>query len=210
MLTPKLIAEILSIPVSLAARQTTGMDEAMALAEINTPMRAAHWVAQIGHETMRLRFLRELWGPTAAQALYERDFAAPWPRNSADVKRCRRNRIAYRLGNVRVGDGKRYMGRGHLQTTGLGNYILLTAFLRERLGGSAPDLVTAPALLEKPQIGLMGAAYYWHSRDLNRFADVNNGEELRRRVNGGANGLGETLSLTTRGYYILTGASDDH
>ena len=41
-------------------------------AEINTEQRQACFLAQIGHETGELRFVRELWGPTAQQLRYDR------------------------------------------------------------------------------------------------------------------------------------------
>jgi predicted chitinase len=34
--------------------------------EINTPLRAAAFMAQIAHESAELRFMQELWGPTCA------------------------------------------------------------------------------------------------------------------------------------------------
>ena len=68
---------------------------------IDTPLRQAHFLAQIGHESGQLRFQQEIWGPTAAQKRYE-------------------GRV--KLGNLQAGDGKRFMGRGLIQLTGRANY----------------------------------------------------------------------------------------
>ena len=64
--------------------------ETMNRYEINTPLRQAHFIAQIGHESGELRFRKELADGTA----YE---------NRAD------------LGNTQPGDGPRYKGRGLIQ-----------------------------------------------------------------------------------------------
>ncbi len=73
----------------------------MLFRQINTPARAAAFLAQVGHESGQLRYLREIWGPTPAQVRYE---------GRAD------------LGNAQPGDGKRFMGRGLIQITGRKNY----------------------------------------------------------------------------------------
>jgi putative chitinase len=73
------------------------INDAMAEFGINTPARQAAFVAQIGHESGQLRYVREL----ASGAAYE---------GRAD------------LGNVVTGDGVRYKGRGLIQITGRSNY----------------------------------------------------------------------------------------
>ena len=45
--------------------------QAMINCEISTPLRAAAFLAQIAHESAELRFMQELWGPTAQQKKYE-------------------------------------------------------------------------------------------------------------------------------------------
>ena len=62
----------------------------MALYAIDSPKRQAAFIAQIGHESGRLIYVRELWGPTPAQERYE---------GRAD------------LGNTEKGDGFKFRGR---------------------------------------------------------------------------------------------------
>jgi len=140
---------------------------------INTPARLAAFLAQIGHESGRLAYVREIWGPTPAQARYE---------GRKD------------LGNSQPGDGKRYMGRGLIQTTGRANYRAtrdgLAAFVP-----NVPDFEAVPALLERPDLAALSAAWYWHSRGLNALADAGDFVAITRRINGGTNGLADRQAL---------------
>jgi putative chitinase len=85
----------------LAGRRATlflaPLNAAMAEFDIDTPLRQASFLAQVGHESGQLRYMREL----ASGAAYE---------GRAD------------LGNVIAGDGVRFKGRGLLQVTGRANY----------------------------------------------------------------------------------------
>lgn len=199
MLSAELLSSALGIPVHRAAPWLPAMAQALQAADISTPRRLAHWLAQVGHESARLRLVRELWGPTPAQVRYERDPASPWPSSAADARRpaCHRNRLAWALGNSRPGDGRRYMGRGLIQVTGRSNYRALTARVRASLGADAPDFEAAPRLLEAPEWAAMSAADYWRSRGLNRWADANDLISLTRRINGGTNGLADRQAIYT-------------
>ncbi len=80
----------------------------------------AYCLATAHHETGQFKWLKEIWGPTAAQKKYE---------GRAD------------LGNTVAGDGKRFMGRGDVMITGRRNYTDWS----KRLGidlVSDPDRVT--------------------------------------------------------------------
>lgn len=185
-LQPDVLAECLLIPVRRAELWAPAMARAMTCADISTPARAAHWLGQIGHETGRLRYVREIWGPTRQQLRYEP--GTP---------------LAARLGNVRRGDGVRYMGRGLIQVTGRANYAGLTGRLRKSIGESVPDFEAAPRLLESPEWAALSAADYWRSRSLNRFADAADIVMLTKRINGGTNGLADRVALTDRALSIL-------
>lgn len=135
--------------------------------EINTPLRAAAFLAQIGHESMGLSCTREIWGPTPAQTHYE---------GRAD------------LGNTEQGDGKRFMGRGLIQITGRRNYTLAGVALDL-------DLMNHPELLEQTPNAAMSAGWYWFNRYLNGYADVGQLDRITRIINGGTNGAAQRLAL---------------
>ena len=75
------------------------LNDTMEKYEINTPLRAAHFLAQLIHESGSFRYTVELDSGEA----YE---------GRAD------------LGNTQAGDGPRYKGRGFIQLTGRANYSL--------------------------------------------------------------------------------------
>lgn len=81
-----------------ATRFFAPMLAAMQSAKITTPLRQAHFLAQVGHESTELRYTEEL----ASGAKYE---------GRKD------------LGNTQPGDGVRFKGRGLIQLTGRTNYI---------------------------------------------------------------------------------------
>lgn len=137
--------------------------------------RAAAFIAQVGHESGQLRWVREIWGPTAQQAGYE---------GRAD------------LGNTVKGDGSTYRGRGLIQITGRANY----AACGEALG---LDLLNQPTLLEQPQNAAMSAAWFWSTRGLNTLADQGELVKITRRINGGINGLEDRLQLWERAKKVL-------
>ncbi|NUU35158.1 glycoside hydrolase family 19 protein [Pseudomonas sp. C2B4] len=143
--------------------------------QIVSRMRVAAFIAQVGHESGQLRYVREIWGPTPTQAKYE---------GRAD------------LGNTAPGDAFKYRGRGLIQITGWANY----AACGEALG---IDLVSQPELLEQPQYACLSAAWFWASRGLNTLADAGDFDKITRRINGGQNGAAERKALYAQALKVL-------
>lgn len=143
---------------------------------IDTPTRQAAFLAQIGHESGGLHWSVEIWGPTEAQRRYEG----------------RRD-----LGNVQIGDGFRFRGRGLIQTTGRANYTATGKAL-------GVDLIAKPELLALPELAARSAAWYWKSRDLNALADAGDFERITRKINGGLNGQAERIALWESARGVLT------
>jgi putative chitinase len=130
---------------------------------ITTPLRLAHFWAQMSHECAGFRTLHEYWGPTDAQRRYE---------GRKD------------LGNTQPGDGYRFRGRGIIQLTGRANYVTFG----KRIG---LDLVNNPDVAADPKTALRVACEYWRSRSLNALADKNDIVAITRKINGGLNGLAD-------------------
>jgi putative chitinase len=134
---------------------------------IDTPPRLAGWLAQVAHESGRLVYVSELWGPTPAQVRYE---------GRAD------------LGNTQAGDGSRYRGRGLIQVTGRANY-------RKAAAALGIDCEARPELLALPEHAAASAAWFWVAHGLNALADSRDVVGMTRRINGGTNGLADRQAL---------------
>ncbi|PAA04718.1 glycoside hydrolase family 19 protein [Pseudomonas fragi] len=151
------------------------LNTAMVRYQIIGSKRVAAFIAQIGHESGQLKYVKEIWGPTAAQTKYE---------GRKD------------LGNTVAGDGSKYRGRGLIQITGRANYIMCGEAL-------ALDLINHPELLEKPQHACMSAAWFWVTRGLNTLADAGQFDKITRRINGGQNGAADRQALYARALKVL-------
>jgi putative chitinase len=138
-----------------------------------TPLRVAHFLAQVAHESGELRYLRELWGPTSAQLGYE---------GRAD------------LGNTEAGDGAKFKGRGLIQITGRANY----AKVSQALYGAAQHLLDRPELLETKEAATLSAGWFWDAHHLNGLADQDQLEAITRRINGGTNGFADRAMYLKR------------
>jgi putative chitinase len=141
------------------------INKVMEIYEIDTPLRASAFLAQIAHESAELRYMEEIWGPTAQQKKYE-------PPSD----------LAKSLGNTEPGDGFRYRGRGPIQITGRANYKKYGDLL-------GVDLVENPDLAATPQYAFSTAGLFWKLNGLNELADVQDFTTITKRINGGLNGL---------------------
>jgi putative chitinase len=86
------------------------------------------------------------------------------------------------LGNTVPGYGVKYKGRGVIQLTGYYNYAALTKDFGH-------DFVSHPEDLEQPYWAIWSAGWYWNSRNLNAYADIDDLITLTRKINGGLNGF---------------------
>lgn len=159
--------------------------------EIDTPREYAHFLAQACHETDHFRTLEEYASGKAYEGRKD-------------------------LGNVIIGDGERFKGRGIFQTTGRANY--------KQLGvkrGNQDIFLKNPELLEQPEYAVWSACVFWKSRNL---IDVSNNEDsnllskkykgkiikispveyISITINGGRNGLEERKKFYERAKKVLT------
>ena len=105
------------------------------------------------------------------------------------------------LGNTEPGDGIRYHGRGFIQLTGRANYRGYAA----KLGVPLED---NPDLALDPEVSARVFARYFSDRDVHLAADAGDWTAVRRKVNGGTNGLDHLLRLVDRLERLARGASD--
>jgi len=166
---------------SLAGVFISSLNLAMLNRQINTPQRAAAFLAQIGHESGELHYVRELGSD---QYLSKYDTGV----------------LAARLGNTPEadGDGQKYRGRGLIQITGRRNYLACS----QALFGD-DRLLLQPQLLEQPPWACESAAWFWQSNGLNELADKGQFTTITRRINGGLNGLDARLQLWARAKAVL-------
>ncbi|UVL54714.1 glycoside hydrolase family 19 protein [Pseudomonas sp. B21-035] len=158
-----------------------GLNATMGKYAIITRLRMAAFIAQIGHESGQLRYVRELGGDTYL-AKYDT------------------GRLAQRLGNTPEadGDGQKYRGRGLIQVTGRGNYQACS----EALFGDS-RLLNTPELLEQPVYAAMSAGWFWQRAGLNSLADKGEFLAITKKINGGTNGLEDREELYERALKVL-------
>ncbi|MBA1231519.1 glycoside hydrolase family 19 protein [Pseudomonas viridiflava] len=178
-ITAQQLLQILPNASSRAGVFVPALNVAMGKYGIVTKLRIAAFLAQIGHESGQLRYVRELGGDKY-------------------LSKYDTGKLAERLGNTPEadGDGQLYCGRGLIQITGRANY----AECGEALG---LDLISRPELLEQPQPAAMSAAWYWSSRGLNSLADKADFLAITKRINGGTNGLADRQALYDRALKVL-------
>jgi len=145
--------------------------KAMRQAHINTVERAAMFAAQLGHESVGLRYQAEIWGPTAAQRSYD-------------------GRMGNRPG---TDDWSRYRGHGWIQVTGRNNHTACSHWAHEQGITDDPLLfVREPQLLGSDEYCWVGPVWYWTTqRPLNALSDARDLEGATRAINGGLNGLAD-------------------
>jgi len=128
---------------------------------INTPLRQAHFLAQLAHESGEFNYVEEISDGTQYEGRLD-------------------------LGNVVNGDGPRFKGRGLIQITGRANYTSCSIGLA--LGS---QLVERPKRLTENDLAARSAGWFWSVNRLNTLADTDNVVAVTRVINGGANGLAD-------------------
>lgn len=175
-----------------------GWDQADA-AEINTTERISQFLANIGAETGGLKAVEENLNYSAAR------IPQVWPSRFRSVEAAKpyannpealANKVYARkdLGNTQEGDGWRYIGRGMMQTTGRANYRAL-------------GFEDNPQDLADPAIAFATAVREWKKRGCNALADQGDKgvSAVRRKINGGTNGLDHVKSYLTKARKIFAG-----
>jgi putative chitinase len=141
---------------------------------INTPLRMAHFLAQIAHESGELRYSEEI----ASGAAYE-------------------GRVD--LGNTQTGDGKRFKGRGLMQLTGRSNY----KSYGEARGKDFTSDENAGLLASDPYTAVDVSCWFWVENGLNALADSDDVKAVTKVINGGYNGLEDRKNKLSRAKFFM-------
>jgi predicted chitinase len=146
-------------------------NNAMQKFEINNSLRMQHFLAQVGHESIGLKYMSEI----ASGEAYE---------DRGD------------LGNIYPGDGKKFKGHGPLEITGRANHTEFFNYI-----GRPELIETPEILETDLELCWCASGWFWKSRGLNEIADMDDGSisplrghnnalcKITRIVNGWFNGL---------------------
>jgi putative chitinase len=141
---------------------------------ITTPLRIAHFLAQVGHESLSLTYTEEL--------------------ASGDAYEGRQD-----LGNTEKGDGRRFKGRGFIQLTGRNNYAAYSKDSGLDLMKSGNETLISTVPVNALDVSL----WFWKRQNLNKRADTDDVRGITRRVNGGYNGLEDRIKYLKRAKFFL-------
>ena len=172
--------------------------------DINTPIRLAAWLAQMGHESGDLREIEENlnYSANGLHNVFGKYFPTMDMANEyAHKPEMIANRVyGNRMGNgpEESGEGFLYHGLGLIQITGKDNYgnCSMALFNDTRL-------LDTPDLLCQQDAAIRSACWFWNSRHLNGFADQGDLLTITRRINGGTNGLDDRTSRYQRATNVL-------
>ncbi|WP_378180638.1 glycoside hydrolase family 19 protein [Aquimarina sp. SS2-1] len=171
-----------------ASKYVSLFDTVLPKYDINSPLRQAHFLAQVTHESGGFKFVTENLN-YSAKALYgvfrkyfpTLDAANTYARKPEKIA----NKVyANRIGNgsESSGDGWKYRGRGLIQLTGKSNYRALSETTNQ-------DFIYDPELVTNPKWALTSACWYWQKRNINKYADADDIHMVTKLINGGCNGL---------------------
>lgn len=166
--------------------------------EINTPLRAAHFLAQAAHESGGFKFKTENLNYSKDSLL--KVFPKYFTPASAEAYHRQPEKIANRVyasrmgnGDEKSGDGWKYKGRGYIQLTGKDNYKAFSEWAKD------PAILATPDVVSEDKHAGLSAIWFWNKNGLSKIADTDNLRDdktvikITSRVNGGTHGLVDRL-----------------
>lgn len=175
------------------------LNEAMREFAIEGRLQAAHWLAQLAHESTEFSRLVENLNYTDPERIArifrssfdldadgvidpeEIEFARGFVRSPILLAN-RAYAGKHGNGGESSGDGWRYRGRGPIGLTFKGNY----ARAGQALG---LPLVERPEIVMDPDVGARVAGWYWADRKIGPLADANDLRAVTKKINPGLAGL---------------------
>lgn len=209
-LTPEQLLKIAPKVGASAGVYVGALNAAMSRYCIDTPQRAAHFLAQIVHESGELQRVREnlnysaaglrdTW-PTRFPSVAGAQLYARQPQKIANYV------YANRMGNgdEKSGDGWRYRGAGWIQLTGRNAH--------REVAGALAVIGDVGAWLETVPGAALSAAWFWWKTGCNKLADAGNVDAISDLINighrtervGDSIGFDKRLSLTRHCLQVLS------
>ena len=191
---------------------------------INTPLRQAHFLAQLAHESGEFKYTEEnlKYSATRLMQVFPRYFKTMAQAQAVAYDPIKIANIVYanRMGNgpKESCDGFNFRGRGLIQLTGRTNYQEFYAHIKTiHLDRLTPEVQTALTssealchiadLTAKPELAVRSACWFWQKAGLNTIADQGNNDTtvtaITRKINGGTNGLSQRKVYFYRAMYAL-------
>lgn len=191
--------------------------------EVTTPLRIAHFLAQIGHESgfivrsengnYSARRMREVFGCKGGMASYIRTADECslgrlrnrlWTHESKYANNSR-NLLSFvyasRMGNGDEAsqEGYKFRGRGIIQLTGKNNYRKYTEIHNRANPNDQRDFVEDPdMIITVTRYGIESGFIYWAMVNANEIADSDRSADLTAAINGGMNGYADRIECLTK------------
>ena len=185
-----------NLAAKLPADASKYMLEVVKRYNITQPLRLAHFMAQIAHESGDFKFIRENLNYSADGLLktfpkYFKDLATatPYARNAEKIG----SRVyGSRMGNSDEAskEGFSFRGRGYIQLTGKDNYRAFSTFIKEDCVAN-PDLVATKYPMDSA-IWFFDKNKLWDICDKGATTDVVT--QVTKRVNCGTHGLQDRIN----------------
>jgi putative chitinase len=219
-LTPEIISKSTGSTLDKAKEYLPYFQQIFPAFNLNTKLRIAAFLSQVGHESGGLKSTKEnlnysteglanTWPSRFAAKLQNGQYA----KNSVGrylpstlANKIARNPVlialssySNRMGNggPETNDGWKYIGRSLIQVTGKSNYALLTL-------DTGIDFISKPELLEQTSFAVLSACWFWNKNNLNLYADKSDILNLTKKINGGTIGLVHRTELYNKAISALS------
>lgn len=205
MVIEKQVLATLGVSSARAEKYLPDLNALLPRYNIDTPLRIAHFLSQVLHESSRLKYTLEnmTYSATRLRQVFPRYFTETQAQAYANKPQSIGSRVYKgRMGNgdEASGDGYRFRGRGLIQLTGRSNYGEFSSWVGE-------DVVASPGLVSD-KYAVASAVFFWETNNLNTLAELDDYRKITKRINGGYNGLTDRMELLLQAKELLN-ASDD-
>lgn len=172
----------------LADKWVNALNETCQEFAIDSPYRIAGFLSNVAHESGGFKFVSENLNYSAASLM--RVWSSRFPtveiaqRYAMQPENIANRAYADRMGNgdEASGDGWKYRGRGLIQLTGKNNYVAYSLACDN-------EALQKPDIVAEPKYAAESAGWFWNVSRLNQLADAQDIQGMRKRINGGLNGL---------------------